>query len=50
VQAGEFNIGDTGSEVLGEVMMSLRRGETLSAELILEWPGGRTSCETAAEI
>ncbi|ESR26399.1 curli-like amyloid fiber formation chaperone CsgH [Lutibaculum baratangense] len=43
-QSGEFVAMSGGEEVLGAVTLGLDGGASYSAELMLDWAGGTTSC------
>lgn len=42
-QSGDFDM-QSGEEVIGFVGLSLEQGASYEAKLVVEWPGGETSC------
>jgi hypothetical protein len=42
-QSGDFEM-QTGEEVIGYVGLSLERGASYKAKLVVQWPGGETTC------
>jgi hypothetical protein len=42
-QSGDFEM-QSGEEVIGHVGLSLEQGASYKAKLVVQWPGGETTC------